>query len=156
MYGITTDTTAHAGKGVVFITVRNDLNSNSNDLISVSRLGDVVVSVLATGPKGCGFEHDQGDGFLRATKIPSTPFFGWEVKPEVPCRKILRHVKDLLMSHIDRLDSHCLRSLSHSLQRCLGWQDCRTVLMAARDVSGERTDRQYRWLPERSGRDVGS
>jgi hypothetical protein len=54
-----------------------------------------VVSVLATGPKGCGFEPSQGDGFLRAIKIRSTPSFGWEVKPEVPCRKILRHVKDL-------------------------------------------------------------
>jgi hypothetical protein len=34
-----------------------------------SRLGGVVVSVLATGPKGHGFEPDQGDGFLRAIKI---------------------------------------------------------------------------------------
>jgi hypothetical protein len=39
--------------------------------------------VLATGPKGCGFEAGQGDGFLRAIKIRSTPSFGWEVKPEV-------------------------------------------------------------------------
>jgi hypothetical protein len=38
-----------------------------------SRLGGVVVSVLATGPKGCGFEPGQGDGFLRAIKISSTP-----------------------------------------------------------------------------------
>jgi hypothetical protein len=39
-----------------------------------SRLGGVVVvSVLATGPKGCGFELGQGDGFLRAIKIRSTP-----------------------------------------------------------------------------------
>jgi hypothetical protein len=38
-----------------------------------SRLGDVVVGVLATGPKGCGFEPGQGDGFLRAIKIRSTP-----------------------------------------------------------------------------------
>jgi hypothetical protein len=37
------------------------------------RLGGVVVSVLATGPKGCGFEPGQGDGFLRAIKIRSTP-----------------------------------------------------------------------------------
>jgi hypothetical protein len=29
-------------------------------------------------------------------KIRVTAFFGWEVKPEVPCRKILRHVKDPL------------------------------------------------------------
>jgi hypothetical protein len=53
-----------------------------------SRLGGVVVSVLATGPKGCGFEPGKGDGLLRATKIRSTPSFGWEVKPEVPCLKI--------------------------------------------------------------------
>jgi hypothetical protein len=38
----------------------------------VSRLGDVVVSVLATGPKGRRFEHGQGDGFLREIKIRST------------------------------------------------------------------------------------
>jgi hypothetical protein len=55
-----------------------------------------VVSVLATGPKCHGFKSGQGDGFLRAIKIHSTPSFGWEVKPEVPCRKILQHVKDPL------------------------------------------------------------
>jgi hypothetical protein len=37
------------------------------------RLGAVVVNVLATGPKGCGFEPGQGDEFLRAIKILSTP-----------------------------------------------------------------------------------
>jgi hypothetical protein len=58
-----------------------------------------VVSVLTTGPKGRGFEPDKGDGLLRATKILSTLSFGWEVKPEVPCRKILLHVKELLKSH---------------------------------------------------------
>jgi hypothetical protein len=36
---------------------------------SDSRLGGVVVSVLATGPNGPG----EGDGFLRAVKIRSTP-----------------------------------------------------------------------------------
>jgi hypothetical protein len=40
------------------------------------RLGGVVVSVLPTGPKGCGFEPGQGDGFLRAIKIRCTPSFG--------------------------------------------------------------------------------
>jgi hypothetical protein len=29
-----------------------------------SRVGGVVVSVLATGPKGCGFEPGQDDGFF--------------------------------------------------------------------------------------------
>jgi hypothetical protein len=37
------------------------------------RLGGVVVSGLATGPKGCRFESGQGDGLLRAIKILSTP-----------------------------------------------------------------------------------
>jgi hypothetical protein len=60
-----------------------------------------MISVLATGSKGRGFEPSQGHGLLRAIKILSTPSFGWEVKPEVPCRKILRHVKDLLKSHGD-------------------------------------------------------
>jgi hypothetical protein len=31
--------------------------------VSQCRLGGVVVSVLATGPKGHGFELGQGDGF---------------------------------------------------------------------------------------------
>jgi hypothetical protein len=38
-----------------------------------SCLGGVMVSVLATGPKGCGFEPGQGDGFFRTIKIHSTP-----------------------------------------------------------------------------------
>jgi hypothetical protein len=59
-----------------------------------SRLGDVVVRVLATGPKDRGFKPGQGDGFLTAIKICSTPSFGWEIKPEVPRRKILKHVKN--------------------------------------------------------------
>jgi hypothetical protein len=61
-----------------------------------SRLGGVVVSVLSTGRKGHGFKPGRGDGFLRTKKFRSTHSFGWEVKPEAPCRKILRHVKDPL------------------------------------------------------------
>jgi hypothetical protein len=41
--------------------------------LSFGCLGDVVVSVLATEPKGRGFISGQGDGFLRAIKIRSTP-----------------------------------------------------------------------------------
>jgi hypothetical protein len=47
-------------------------------------LGGVVVSVLATGPKGRRFEPGQGDGFLRAIQIHSTPSFGWESKAGGP------------------------------------------------------------------------
>jgi hypothetical protein len=41
-------------------------------LLYECRLGGVVVSVLATGPKGCRFEPGEGDGFLRVTKSRST------------------------------------------------------------------------------------
>jgi hypothetical protein len=55
-----------------------------------------VVSVLATGPKGSEFKPGRGDEFSMAINIRNTPSFGWEVKPEVPCRKILRHVENPL------------------------------------------------------------
>jgi hypothetical protein len=60
-----------------------------------------MVSVLATGPKGSGFKHGQGDGFLREIKISSTSSFGWKVKP-VSCRNILGHVTELFKSHGDK------------------------------------------------------
>jgi hypothetical protein len=44
-----------------------------SSLPNVRRLGGVVVSVLATEQKGCGFEPFEGDGFLRAIKVRSTP-----------------------------------------------------------------------------------
>jgi hypothetical protein len=43
-----------------------------------SHLGGVVVSVLATEPSGRGFKPGQGDGYLMAIKIRSTPSFGWK------------------------------------------------------------------------------
>jgi hypothetical protein len=55
--------------------------------------------MLAAVSKGRWFEPGKGDGFLRAINIRSTLSLGWGVKPEVPCRKILRHVKDHLKSH---------------------------------------------------------
>jgi hypothetical protein len=55
-----------------------------------------VIGVLATGPKGRGFKSGGEDGFLRAIKLRSTSSSRWDVKPEIPCRKILRHVKDPL------------------------------------------------------------
>jgi hypothetical protein len=36
----------------------------------------------------------KGNGFIRAIKVPSTPSFGGEVKPSVPCWKILWHIKE--------------------------------------------------------------
>jgi hypothetical protein len=40
-----------------------------------SRLGGVIVSVLAIGPKVRGFKPGRGDGFLRAIKIRSMTSF---------------------------------------------------------------------------------
>jgi hypothetical protein len=56
-------------------------------------LSGVVVSVHAIGLKGRGFKPSQGDEFLRAIKVHSTPYFGWKVKPEDPCPTILWVVK---------------------------------------------------------------
>jgi hypothetical protein len=79
-----------------------------------------VVSVLATGPKRRGFEPGQGDGFLRAIKIRSTPSFGWEAKPEGPMSlRFYGMLKTSLSpTGTDRLDSHFLRPFFHSLRRC--------------------------------------
>jgi hypothetical protein len=40
-----------------------------------------MVSVLAIGPKVCGFILGQSDGFLKAIKIRSTPSFRMGSKP---------------------------------------------------------------------------
>jgi hypothetical protein len=45
-----------------------------------SRLGGVMVSDLAIGPKVRWFKPGQGDGFLRTIEVRDTPFFGEEVK----------------------------------------------------------------------------
>jgi hypothetical protein len=68
-----------------------------------SGLGGVVVSVLASGPKGRGLRPGRGGGFLRAIIIRSTPSFGREVKPEAQCRKMLRHVRSVDVSYTSLL-----------------------------------------------------
>jgi hypothetical protein len=67
-------------------------------MVPTSRLGGIVVSVLATGPKGCGFKPGQVDGFFQSDKNPQHTFLS---DGKVPCRKILWHVKELLKSHRD-------------------------------------------------------
>jgi hypothetical protein len=52
------------------------LYTYNNPSLKTGRLGCVVVSVLATGPRGRGFKPGRGDGFLRVIKIHSTPSFG--------------------------------------------------------------------------------
>jgi hypothetical protein len=55
-----------------------------------------MVIVFAVGQNVRGSNPDESDGFLKAIKIRRTTSFGWEVKPSVPRRKTLRHVKDPL------------------------------------------------------------
>jgi hypothetical protein len=106
-----------------------------------------VVSVLDTGRKGYGFEHGQGDGFLRTIKIRRTPF-GREVKPEVPCRKILRHVNNSgSPTGMNRLNSHFLRP-STSSRDVSG--DGQSALVDKLGVSPSRSrmltrPRRYHW-----------
>jgi hypothetical protein len=57
-----------------------------------------MVSVLVNGPMVRGFKPGRGRGILRAIKIHSKPSFGEEVKPDAPCLKVLRHVKNQLGS----------------------------------------------------------
>jgi hypothetical protein len=59
---------------------------------TVSRLGGVIVTVLAIRHKVRGFKLGWSDGFLMDIESRSTPSFGGKVKPKVPYRKILRHV----------------------------------------------------------------
>jgi hypothetical protein len=53
-----------------------------------------VVGVLAVGPKICGFKPGQGRWIFKGKKIPIMMSFVGEVKLSVPCRKIIRHVKE--------------------------------------------------------------
>jgi hypothetical protein len=57
-------------------------------------LGGLVVVGLQLDPKFAGSNAAEDDGFLRAIKIHSTTSIGGEVKPSIPCRKILLYVKE--------------------------------------------------------------
>jgi hypothetical protein len=100
-----------------------------------------VVSVLATEPKVRGFEPGKDDGYLRAIKISSTPSFGREVKPECPCRKVLRRGKYLLKTNGDEYTKFTFPS---------------PILLIATEMSLLTEPPDYWWLPERSGRRVRS
>jgi hypothetical protein len=77
-----------------------------------SHLGGVVVSVLATGPKGRGFEPSQGDGFLRAIQIRSTPSSRMGSKAGSHVVRFYDVLKTILSpTGMKRLNSHFLRPL---------------------------------------------
>jgi hypothetical protein len=65
-------------------------------LLVISRLGGVVVSMLATGPKSRGFQTRQSRWIFKDDTKPQYNFIWIGVKPEVPCRKILWNLKNPL------------------------------------------------------------
>jgi hypothetical protein len=69
------------------------------------------LSCLPLYTRFAGWNPAEDDGFLWAIKIGSTTFFGGEEKPAVPCRKIIRHVKD---NHSMK-DRGKIQDISHKL-----------------------------------------
>jgi hypothetical protein len=57
-------------------------------------LGGLVVSVLVIEQKVRGFKPGRRRWIFKGDKVRSTPSFREEIKPSVPCRKILRHAKE--------------------------------------------------------------
>jgi hypothetical protein len=56
--------------------------------VTFSGFGGLGVSVLASGTQVRGFKPGRSRRIFNGGKIVSTPSFGREVKPWVPCRKI--------------------------------------------------------------------
>ena len=54
---------------------------------SISGFGGLGVACWPLVPKFAGSNSAEAVGFLRAKKILSTPSFGGEVKPSIPCRR---------------------------------------------------------------------
>jgi hypothetical protein len=60
---------------------------------TVVTLGGIVVSLLAIGLKFQEFKPGRGRWIFKGNKIRGTTFFGGEVKPLIPCRKILQNLQ---------------------------------------------------------------
>jgi hypothetical protein len=60
-----------------------------------------VVSALATAPKGCGFKTRPRPIFKGDNNPQRTFLSDGKQCGKVPCRKILRHVKELLKFYRD-------------------------------------------------------
>jgi hypothetical protein len=87
----------------VFIQNTNYDLSSPSLLISANPEERYFVILFSKSPRWCsGLILDprvavsnpaEAVDFSRAIKISSATSFGWELKPEAPCRKILHHVK---------------------------------------------------------------
>jgi hypothetical protein len=57
-------------------------------------LGGLVVSVLAIVFRVRGFKPGRGRWIFKGDKIRQHAFLGGKVKPSIPCREILRYVRE--------------------------------------------------------------
>jgi hypothetical protein len=84
--------------------------------------GGLVVIVLAIELNVRGFKPDRERQIFKGEKVRSTTSFGEEVKPAVPCRMIVRNVKDTCgvreIYLAIKINGHF--SPSFSLLRCYG------------------------------------
>jgi hypothetical protein len=78
----------HSAKCVSLSTVINKLSYNH--IVDFGG-GGLVVSVLVTGHKVSRFKTPRSMDF-KGDKIRSTPSFGGEVKPSVPCRRFTEQI----------------------------------------------------------------
>jgi hypothetical protein len=77
-----------------------------------------MIIVLAIGPKVRGFKPGRERYILRAIKLLSTTFFGREVKPSVPCRKVL-HTKLKILTFFAKFLLLCYQVSARYCQRAL-------------------------------------
>jgi hypothetical protein len=66
----------------------------------------------------------EGGGFLRAVKICSTTSSRGKIKPAIPCRKILRHVKDpysMKGTLVGKIHGHLSQDSPAFATRCVYW-----------------------------------
>jgi hypothetical protein len=104
--------------------------------------GGLEVACWPLVPKFAGSNPAEAIGFLRAKKILSTPSFGGEVKPPVPCRRFAACKRFLELRGSWILDEIC-RNISHPQ---------RVPPSAARGLSRRRT---WRHLAEKVGTSKG-
>ena len=69
--------------------------------------GGLEVACWPLVPKFAGSNPAEAVGFLRAKKILSTPSFGGEVKPFVPCRRFAACKRSVELSGSRILDEIC-------------------------------------------------
>jgi hypothetical protein len=93
------------------------ITSHQTNALHVALSGLVIICLLLD-PKFLGSNLAEDDGYLTAIKIHSTTSVRGEVKPSVPCSKILQHVKEPYKYEQDNLWGNSRPLLSKVLLLC--------------------------------------